>query len=73
MQLAAWDLGIGSCIASMWDQEKAKAILGVPQDLHFDVAISFGYPLLSHKQPSAPNPNGRKPFNEVVFWERWGG
>ena len=73
MQLAAWDLGIGSCIASMWEPEKAKAILDVPQDLHFDVAISFGYPLPSHKQPSAPNPNGRKPFDEVVFWERWGG
>jgi nitroreductase len=73
MQLAAWDLGIGSCIASMWEPEKAKAILGVPRDLHFDVAISFGYPLPSHKQPSAPNTKGRKPFDEVVFWERWGG
>ena len=73
MQLAAWDLGIGSCIASMWEPEKAKAILGVLQDLHFDVAISFGYPLHGDGQPSAPISNGRKPFNEVVFWERWGG
>jgi nitroreductase len=30
LQLAAWELGIGSCIASMWEPEKAKAILGVP-------------------------------------------
>jgi nitroreductase len=73
MQLAAWDLGIGSCIASMWEPEKARAILGIPQDLHFDVAISFGYPLPSREQPSAPLLNGRKPFDEVVFWERWGG
>ncbi len=73
MQLAAWDLGIGSCIASMWEPEKAKAILGVPQDLHFDVAISCGYPLHSDERPSAPNAGGRKPFDEVVFWERWGG
>ncbi len=72
MQLAAWDLGIGSCIASMWEPEKAKAILGVPRDLHFDVAISFGYPLHSGEQPSAPKPNGRKPLDQVVFWERWG-
>ena len=28
MQLAAWELGIGSCIASMWKPKKAKAILG---------------------------------------------
>ena len=71
MQLAAWELGIGSCIASMWEPEKAKAILGVPQDLHFDVAISFGYPLSSHEQPQALKPNGRKQFDEVVFWDRW--
>lgn len=73
MQLAAWELGIGSCIASMWEPEKAKAILGIPQDLQFDVAISFGYPLPSREQLSAPKPNGRKPFDEVVFWECWDG
>ena len=73
LQLTAWELGIGSCIASMWEPEKAKAILGVPQDLHFDVAISFGYPLHGDERPSAPNAGGRKPFDEVVFWERWGG
>lgn len=73
MQLAAWEVGIGSCIASMWEPEKAKAILGVPEDLHFDVAISFGYPPPSHEQSHAPKPHGRKPFDEVVFWERWGG
>jgi len=71
MQLAAWDLGIGSCIASMWEPEKAKAILGIPQELHFDIAISFGYPLPSQEPPQAPKPSGRKPFDEVVFWERW--
>src|ERR1700687_801839 len=72
MQLAAWELGVGSCIGSMWEPDKAKAILGVPQDLHFDVAISFGYPLHSGEQPSAPKPNGRKPLDQVVCWERWG-
>jgi nitroreductase len=73
MQLTAWELGIGSCIASMWEPEKAKAILDIPQDFHFDVAISFGYPLTSREQSHTPKPNGRKPFDEVVFWERWDG
>jgi nitroreductase len=73
LQLAAWDLGIGSCIASMWELEKARAILDVPHDLHFDVAISFGYPLASSVQSHAPKPNGRKPFDEVVLWGRWSG
>jgi nitroreductase len=73
MQLAAWELGIGSCIASIWEPEKAKAILDVPHDQHFDVAISFGYPHHGQEQSHPPKPNGRKPFDEVVFWERWGG
>ncbi len=71
MQLAAWELGIGSCIASMWEPEKAKAILGIPEDQHFTIAISFGYPLPEElSRPSRKN--ARKPFDEVVFWERWG-
>jgi nitroreductase len=57
----------------MWEPEKAKAILGVPHDQHFDVAISFGYPLPGREQSHSPKPDGRKPFDEVVFWERWGG
>lgn len=69
MQLAAWDLGLGSCIASMWEPERAKAILGVPAEQHFDTAISFGYPA---EQPArSPRPGGRRPFDEVVRWERW--
>lgn len=71
MQLVAWELGIGSCIASMHEPEKAKAILGVPQEQHFDVALSFGYPRRRQEQSQAPQPGGRKPFDEVVFWERW--
>lgn len=31
--------GIGSCVVSMREMGKTKAILDVPQDLHFDVAI----------------------------------
>jgi nitroreductase len=70
MQLAAWELGIGSCIASMYEPERAKALLGVPADLHFDIALSFGYPDPS-QQPPAPRPGGRKPLEEVVHWEKW--
>lgn len=72
MQLAAWELGIGSCIASIYEPERAKAILGVPDNLHFDIAISFGYPVAPDEwQPAAVKPGGRKPFDEVVHWEKW--
>jgi nitroreductase len=71
MQLAAWDLGIGSCIASMWEPAKARQILGVPEEQHLDVAISFGYPRSRDEQSRPPRRGGRKPFDEVVRWERW--
>lgn len=69
MQLAAWDLGIGSCIASMWEPDRAKEIIGVPPHLHFHTAISFGYPR-GEARPSGVA-SGRKPFEEVVRWERF--
>ena len=30
MQLAAWELGVGSCLASIYDGEKARSILNFP-------------------------------------------
>ncbi|MBI1800089.1 MAG: nitroreductase family protein [Chloroflexi bacterium] len=30
MQLAAWELGIGSCLAAIYEMDKARAILGIP-------------------------------------------
>src|SRR5512140_625198 len=44
MQLAAWELGVGSCIASIYEPEKARSILGYPGDRYLDIALSFGYP-----------------------------
>jgi nitroreductase len=68
LQLAAWEFGVGSCIASIHEPDKARAILGAPDELQFDTAISFGYPA----QPLvAPRAGGRKPLDEVVRWEKW--
>ncbi len=30
MQLAAWELGIGSCLASIYEPDKARQLLGFP-------------------------------------------
>ncbi|HEY7126863.1 MAG TPA: nitroreductase [Ktedonobacterales bacterium] len=69
MQLAAWEQGIGSCIASIYEPDRARTLLGIPDSLHLDMALSFGYPLPAEKRPSRPG--GRKPFEEVVHWEKW--
>ena len=70
MQLAAWDLGVGSCPATIYEPEQAAALLGLPPEWHVRAALSFGYPA----QPAgaqAPKQAGRKQFEEVVHWEKW--
>lgn len=69
MQLAAWGYGVGSCLASIWEPEKGREILGIPADHAFNVAISFGYPA-EGDQPKAQK-TGRRPLEDVVKFERW--
>lgn len=66
LQLAAWERGVASCIASMWEPDKAKTILGIPSDKQFDTAISFGYPA---KKPGRIR--DRRPLEDVVHREKW--
>jgi nitroreductase len=71
MQLAAWELGIGSCIASIYEGDKARELLGFPADWHLHTAISFGYPTPEAVTPRPAKPEGRKSFDEVVRWDQW--
>ncbi len=71
MQLAAWELGVGSCLASIYEPEKARAILRFPSEWHLRIAISFGYPADEQKLSAAPKKGGRKSLEEVAHWERW--
>jgi nitroreductase len=71
MQLAAWELGIGSCIATLYEPEKARELLGFPADLHARVALSFGYPQDAGKLAQPPAKGGRLLLDEVVHWETY--
>jgi len=71
MQLAAWELGIGSAIATIYHPEQAQRILGVPDAFRCDVALSFGYPVAPEDMTAAPRSGGRKPLDELVHHERW--
>jgi nitroreductase len=71
MQLAAWELGVGSCLASIYEPEKAREILAFPADWHLRIAISFGYPADEAKLSSEPKRGGRRSLEEVVHWEKW--
>jgi len=71
MQLAAWELGIGSCPASIYDPQRARAILGFPPEWHLRIALSFGYPADEARLSMPPRRGGRKQFAEIVHGERW--
>jgi len=71
MQLAAWELGIGSCLATIYEPEKARQILGYTEEFHLRIALSFGYPLEEQALSRPPKPGGRRSLAEVVHWEKW--
>ena len=71
MQLAAWELGVGSCLASIYEPERARQILAFPPEWHLRIALSFGYPLEEEKLSTTPKKGGRKPLEELVHWDKW--
>lgn len=72
MQLAGWSLGIGSCLATIYEPEAARAALGFPAERHLHIAISFGYPSDPAVLDAPPRPGGRRPTANVVHLDRWG-
>lgn len=71
MQLAAWEMGIGSCLATIYQPDAARALLGFPEDLHLNVALSFGYPADPGLLTRPSRPGGRRPADECFHFERW--
>lgn len=68
MQLAAWDLGISSCLAYFGMQEKLKEILGIPAEASAEIGLSFGY---SAEEPRPARKTGRKPLEDILKREHW--
>lgn len=71
MQLAAWDLGVGSCLATLYEHEAARKVLCAPSDWHVRIAISFGYPAEEDALTRSPKPGGRVSLGDMVHWNRW--
>ncbi len=68
LQLAAWDLGVSSCIAYFGLQDQLKALLGIPTEASVEIGLSFGY---SAEGPRKPRRSGRKALEDVVKREHW--
>ena len=73
MMLAAWNDGIGSCLASMHDEDETRKVLNVPDEYRLQHIISFGYPPEKNLSTPAVKRPGRKPLAEIVFQEKWNG
>ena len=71
MMLAAWELGIGSVPATVYDHDLARRLLGYPADRHCEFLLSFGYPADPGELTRPPKAGGRTPLDEIVHEERW--
>ena len=71
MMLAAWELGVGSCPATVYEQDLARDVLGYPADRFCGWILSFGYPADLSDLTRPPQAGGRKSLDEVVHRERW--
>ncbi len=71
MVLAAWELGLGSVPATVYDHALAHRLLGLPEDRRCDFLLSFGHPADPEKLTAPNRAGGRLPLSEVVHEERW--
>lgn len=67
MQLAAAELGLGTCWIGAFDPEAARDILGLPDGVSIVGMTPLGYPDV---EPN-PRPRSRRPLGETVLKERW--
>ena len=71
MLLVAWELGIGSCPATVYEHDLARRLLGYPADQHCEYVLSFGYPADPADLTRPARAGGRQPRDEVVHRGRW--
>lgn len=71
MVLAAWALGIGSCPATVYEQDLARRLLGYPETHHCEYVLSFGHPTDPADLDRPNRAGGRRPLDAMVHAERW--
>ncbi|HVQ22132.1 MAG TPA: nitroreductase family protein, partial [Candidatus Saccharimonadia bacterium] len=72
MILAAWEMGIGSVPATVYDHALAARLLDVPDDWSCPYLLSFGYPADPEVLTRPKRAGQRKTLTEIVHVERWG-
>lgn len=64
--LAAWDKGLGTVHLGLFDAKKAAEVLNVPAGYCVVEITPLGYP------DENPESRPRKPFEEIVYYEKFG-
>jgi nitroreductase len=63
--LAAVEEGLGTCWIGAFYEDRVKQVLGIPDEARVVAVLPLGYPAES------PDPRPRKPFDEVVVFDRF--
>jgi nitroreductase len=66
LMLAAHTLGLGTVFVGVFDEEKIRRLLAIPQEIRIVGLFPIGYPV------DAGEPRPRKSLGEIVFSEKWG-
>ena len=71
MTLAAWEEGVGSCPATVYEQDACREILGYPADHHCEFILSLGYPADPPDLTRPLKAGGRHDLGSMLHRERW--
>jgi nitroreductase len=66
LSLVAFSEGLGTCWIAAFDEEKAKAVLGIEKPIRVVAMTPLGYA----DEKKGPITN-RKPIDELVHYEKW--
>ncbi len=76
--LAATALGLGTCWIGGFDEATVRRLLEVPEGIRVVAYTPLGYPaaresLMGQAVKTIARSHRRKPMEQIVFYERWGG
>jgi len=57
--------GLGTCWIGSFDENKAKAVLGIPPEVRIVELMSLGYPV------KVPLASKRKKIEDLIGWDSW--
>ncbi|MDD4690528.1 MAG: nitroreductase family protein [Eubacteriales bacterium] len=63
--LEAYELGLGTCWLGMFEEDKVKKLLNIPEDVRVVAITTLGYP----SEDALPRP--RKSLGEIVSFEKY--